>query len=86
MEFPALPELEVQGIYREIALEKAEWKALIKDYVKQILRHKPEAVFVHGDVFSSYPIVHALRKKHIPVLTLVEKDGEKLIARIPSGS
>ena len=86
MNFPALPELEVQGIYGEVALEKSEWKALIKDSVKQILRHKPEAVFVQGDVFASYPIVHALRKKHVPVLTLVEKDGEKLIARIPSGS
>lgn len=86
MELPALPELEVQGIYGEVALEKAEWKAQIKNYVKQILRHKPEAIFVHGDVFSSYPIVHALRKKHIPVFTLVEKEGEKLIVRIPSGA
>lgn len=86
MEFPALPELEVQGIYGEVTLEKAKWKAQIKDYVKQILRHKPEAVFVHRDVFSSYPIVHALRKKHIPVLTLVEKEGEMLVVRIPSGS
>ena len=86
MDFPALPELEVQGIYGEVALEKSEWKTLIKDSVKQILRHKPEAVFVQGDVFASYPMIHALRKKHVPVLTLVEKDGEKLIVRIPSGS
>ena len=37
-------------------------------------------------MFSLYPIVHALRKKHIPILTVVEKDGQKLLVRIPSGS
>ena len=37
-------------------------------------------------MFSLYPIVHALRKKHIPVLTVIEKDGQKLLVRIPSGS
>jgi hypothetical protein len=37
-------------------------------------------------MFSLYPVVHQLRKKHIPVLTSVTKDGEKLIIRIPSGS
>lgn len=86
VDFPAFPELEVQGIYGEVALEKSDWKALMKDSVKQILYHKPEAVFVRGDVFASYPIIHALRKKHVPILTLVEKDGKKLIVRIPSGS
>ena len=32
---------------------------------KQILKEKPEAVYVEGDVFLTYPIVHQLRKKHI---------------------
>ena len=45
-----------------------------------------EAVFAGENLFAAYPIVHSLRKKHIPVLTLVQKDGKKLIMRIPSGS
>lgn len=57
----------------------------IKDLVKDLLKTKPEAVYVDGDMFSIYPVVHQLRKKHIPVLTSVTKDGEKLIIRIPSG-
>ena len=86
LEFPELPELEIQGIYGEAALEKQEWKSLIKEQVKKILKYKPEAVFVGENLFAAYPIVHSLRKKHIPVLTLVQKDGKKLIMRIPSGS
>ena len=81
-----LPELNVRGIYGEVMLEKTEWKSLIKEQVRKILKYKPEAVFVGGNLFATYPIVHALRKKHIPVLTLVEEDGRKLIVRIPSGS
>ena len=83
---PELPELTMQGIYGEVAMEKQQWKSLIKEQVKQVLKEKPEAVYVQGDVFSTYPIVHQLRKKHIPVLTLVEWDGERMIVRIPSGS
>ena len=86
MELPAVPELNLQGIYGEVAMEKAEWKSLVKDQVKKILKVKPEAVYVEGDVFSTYPIIHILRKKHIPVLTTVEKDGQRIIVRIPSGS
>lgn len=86
LEFPELPELEIQGIYGETALEKQEWKSLIKEQVKKILKYKPEAVFVGENLFATYPIVHSLRKKHISVLTLVQKDGKKLIVRIPSGS
>lgn len=86
IEFPELPELEIQGIYGETTLEKQEWKSLIKEQVKKILKYKPEAVFVGENLFAAYPIVHSLRKKHIPVLTLVQKDGKKLIVRIPSGS
>mgnify|MGYP000647689310 CR=1 FL=1 len=31
IDFPALPELEIQGIYAETAMEKQEWKVRIKD-------------------------------------------------------
>ena len=86
MELPDIPELNLQGIYGEVAMEKAEWKNLVKDQVRKILKVKPEAVYVEGDIFSAYPIIHILRKKHIPVLTTVEKDGERIIVRIPSGS
>ena len=86
IDFPALPELEIQGLYAEVSMEKQEWKVRIKDQVRKILKYKPEAVFVGENLFAAYPIVHALRKKHIPVLTAAEKDGQKLLVRIPSGS
>ena len=70
---PQLPELTLNGIYGELSMEKTEWKSFIKDRIKEILRYKPEAVFADNAMFSLYPIVHALRKKHIPVLTAVEK-------------
>ena len=86
MDFSEIPELELRGIYGEVAMEKQEWKAAVKAQIKQILKYKPEAVYVADDMFAGYPVVHALRKKHIPVLTMVEKDGKKLLVRIPSGS
>lgn len=86
VDFAALPELEIEDNYAEVALEKQDWKARVKEQVRQILKYKPEAVYVQGNVFETYPIVHALRKKHIPVLTMIEKAGRKLIVRIPSGS
>lgn len=86
VDFAALPELEIEDNYAEVVLEKQDWKSYVKEQVRQILKYKPEAVYVQGNVFESYPIVHALRKKHIPVLTMIEKDGRKLIVRIPSGS
>ena len=67
-------------------MEKQDWKSYVKEQVRQILKYKPEAVYVQGNVFETYPIVHALRKKHIPVLTMIEKEGKKLVVRIPSGS
>lgn len=86
VDFAALPELEIEDNYAEVALEKQDWKARVKEQVRQILKYKPEAVYVQGNVFETYPMVHALRKKHIPVLTMIEKAGRKLIVRIPSGS
>ncbi len=83
---PEIPELETDGIYGEVLMEKQEWKKRIKTQVKEILKYKPEAVCVNGNVFLTYPVIHALRKKHVPVLTMIEKNGEKLFVRIPSGS
>ncbi len=83
---PEAPELEIDGVYAEVVMEKQEWKATVKEQVKKILKYKPEAVYVGDNTFAVYPIVHMLRKKHIPVLTMIEKDGKKLLVRIPSGS
>ena len=86
IDFPSAPDLEIQGIYGEVSMEKQEWKAAVKEQVKKILKYKPEAVYVGNHTFAAYPVVHMLRKKHIPVLTMVEKDGRNLLVRIPSGS
>lgn len=86
MTFPLLPDLEEQGVYAEVAMEKEDWKTYIKDFVKQILEYKPEAVYVTADLFAAYPVVHALRKKHMPVLMRVQKEGKTCVVRIPSGS
>ena len=83
---PEFPELTLDGIYGEVTMEKPEWKTYVKDQVKELLKTKPEAVYVNGNLFSLYPIVHQLRKKHSPVLTSSMKDGKKIIIRIPSGS
>lgn len=83
---PEFPELTLDGIYGEVTMEKPEWKTYVKDQVKELLKTKPEAVYVNGNLFSLYPIVHQLRKKHIPVLTSSMKDWKKIIIRIPSGS
>lgn len=81
-----LPPMEWDGIYGESTLEKQEWKAQIKEQVKKILRSKPEAVYVQGELFTVYPLIHALRKRHMPVLVRTEMEGEQKIVRIPSGS
>ena len=77
MDFMQLPELTVDGIYGEAAMDKQQWKNEVKENLKRILKQKPEAVYVEGNVFETYPIVHQLRKKHIPVLTMMEKDGQR---------
>lgn len=86
MTLPLLPDLEEQGVYAEVAMEKEDWKTYIKDFVKLILEYKPEAVYVTADLFAAYPVVHALRKKHIPVLMRAKKEGKNHIVRLPSGS
>lgn len=86
MTLPHLPDLEEQGMYAEVAMEKEDWKTYIKEFVKQILECKPEAVYVTADLFAAYPVVHALRKKHMPVLMRAKKEGKTCIVRLPSGS
>ena len=86
MALPELPERNEDGIFTEVAMEKQEWKNRIKAQVKAILKEKPEAVYVEGEVFYTYPVVHALRKKHVPVLTMIKKEERKLLIKIPSGS
>lgn len=86
MTLPLLPDLEEQGVYAEVAMEKEDWKTYIKDFVKQILEYKPEAVYVTADLFAAYPVVHALRKNHMPVLMRAKKEGKTRIVRLPSGS
>ena len=86
MTLPHLPDLEEQGVYAEVAMEKEDWKKYIKEFVKQILEYKPAAVYVTADLFAAYPVVHALRKKHMPVLMRAKKEGKTRIVRLPSGS
>lgn len=86
MTLPHLPDLEEQGMYAEVAMEKEDWKTYMKEFVKQILECKPEAVYVTADLFAAYPVVHALRKKHVPILMHTKKEGKNHIVRLPSGS
>ena len=80
------PELNICGSYAVSSLEKAEWKIRLREYLSDLLKEKPEAVCVSGDLFAAYPVMHQLRKKHIPVLTVSEQNGKRLLIRIPSGS
>ena len=83
---PTCPELNIDGSYGESALEKSEWKIQLREYISDLLNEKPEAVCVSGDLFTAYPVMHQLRKKHIPVLTVSEQNGKQILLRIPSGS
>lgn len=83
-----LPEIEISeyegaAVFAQVAMEKPQWKAYVKEQVKSILKYKPEAVFVEGNALEIYPVVRALRKKHVPVLTSVYKNGQKLVIQIP---
>lgn len=66
-DLPEMPALTFDGNLGEIAMEKAEFKSYIKDYVKGILKYKPDAVYIEGEFFIIYPVIRALHKKHIPV-------------------
>ena len=64
-------------------MEKPQWKTYVKEQVKRILKYRPEAVYVEGNSFETYPVIRALRKKHIPVLTMIENKENKIMVRIP---
>ena len=34
---------------------------------RSIRKYKPDAVYIEGELLITYPIIRALRKKHIPV-------------------
>lgn len=40
--------MELDGVYAEVAMDKTEWKYQVKAKVKEILKYKPEAVYVSG--------------------------------------
>lgn len=78
-----LTEIDSETAYAEVLMEKPQWKAYVKEQVKRILKYRPEAVYVEGNAFETYPVIRALRKKHIPVLTMIENKEKKIMVRIP---
>lgn len=67
LNLPETPDITFDGNYGEITMEKADFKTFVKDYVKGILKYKPDAVYIEGELLLVYPIIRALRKKHVPV-------------------
>ena len=78
-----LTEIDSETAYAEVLMEKPQWKAYVKEQVKQIVKYRPEAVYVEGNAFETYPVIRALRKRHIPVLTMIENKEKKIMVRIP---
>ena len=66
-DLPKMPALTFDRNLGEISMEKEEFASYIKDYVKGILKYKPDAVYVEGELFIVYPVIRVLHKKHIPV-------------------
>ncbi|MCP1103183.1 uncharacterized UPF0160 family protein [Aequitasia blattaphilus] len=89
MYFPEMPRLiedEKDGFYDKIDMKKEDWKNMQKKELKKILKYKPEAVVMESGMLMNYPMIHLLRKKHVPVLMAVQ-EGEKVrLVRVPSGS
>lgn len=83
---PELPELTEDEYYLHVDVEKEDWKQMQKAVLKEILKVKPEAVIVDAAEVFAYPMIHLLRKKHVPVLTVIKVHGEMRLVRIPSGS
>ena len=67
LDLPEMPALTFDGNFGEFSMEKSDFKSYIKDYVKGILKYKPDAVYIEGELLIVYPVIRALRKKHIPV-------------------
>ncbi|MDD3361896.1 MAG: MYG1 family protein [Hespellia sp.] len=85
IDFPDIPELkedEKDEFYDIIDMEKEDWKTLHKGVLKKIMKYKPEAVIVEGEMMMAYPMMHLLGKKHIPVLVPVRSDGEVRLVRM----
>lgn len=70
---PEIPAIASEGNFGAISTEKEEFASYIKDYVKDILKHKPDTVYVEGELFIVYPIIRALHKKHVPVCINYQK-------------
>lgn len=66
-DLPEMPAFIFDGNFGEITMEKGDFASYIKDYVQDILKHKPDAVYIEGEIFMVYPIIRTLHKKHIPV-------------------
>ncbi|MFR7793046.1 MYG1 family protein [Anaerobutyricum hallii] len=67
LDLPEMPTLTFDGNFGEISMEKSDFKSYIKDYVKKILKYKPDAVYIEGELLIVYPVIRVLHKKHIPV-------------------
>ena len=52
-DLPKMPALTFDRNLGEISMEKEEFASYIKDYVKGILKYKPDAVYVEGELFSA---------------------------------
>lgn len=70
---PEMPAFAFDGNFGEITMEEEDFKSYIKDYIKGILKYKPDAVYIEGELFIVYPVIQALHKKHIPVCVKQQK-------------
>lgn len=85
MSFDALPAL-TENTFSEVIMEKEDWCERYKNLIGDVLKRKPEAVIVSGSMAVTYPAIHMLRKKHVPVYVPEQTTGEVRLVRIPSGS
>lgn len=67
LDLPVMPSITFEGNSGEITMEKSDFKSFIKDYVNSILKYKPDAIYIEGELLTVYPVIRMLRKKHIPV-------------------
>lgn len=67
----------------EISLEEFHKKPVVVNFGRDI---SVDELLLQLPKLQAAKVVHMLRKKHILVLTMVERNGEKILVRIPSGS
>lgn len=82
---PDLPALDINGIYAEVEMEKQSGK-IYQRSGKRSAENETGSCLCRWRYVFYLPGRTSASQKHIPVLTSVTKDGEKLIIRIPSGS